>query len=653
MKANGSSITYVQEDGSNAINCWQKVNGFWYFFGADGQALRDGIQKVAGGFYLFDAVGRMQSAYTGFLAEEGKTYYYSLATGKTVRWSQKIDGSWYYFNGNHQMHTGWLTWNADKSKSYFASNGKALTGLQKLGGATYYFDPATARSKRWSQRIDGSWYYFNGSYRMVTGWVTWNADKTKSYFSANGKALTGFQKLNGATYYFDPATGRSARWARAIDGRLYYFNSAGKMHTGWLTWNADKSKSYFGADGKAMTGWQELGGHTYYFNPSTARSAKWLQRINGADYYFDGNGRMVTGVVTWNADGSRSVFASDGKMVQQGWAKSSGATYYISPSTHRAVKWSQVIDGATYYFDSNCRMHTGWLQWNADKKWSYFYSNGKMATGTQTIDGRTYTFDANGKTSQSPRQTRQSLALAVDRASNAKSVTTFGGAKSSAVALHSIKNAVTSIQNSGCYVSFIMVDLTTGAGVAYDPNRTVYGASCVKGPYIASVCRSHPGSVNGSVSSLMNSTAVYSDNNTYQSLRSRFGSGCLSSFSSYSGAGLKDVSTWLDFTPKQLAKLWVGSYWYFFKDTNSKSSFCRNLFTHPNKSFIRPAVSSATYTKAGWGPFPKSGNIYNDAGIVMAGGRPYVVVIMSNGFFQDGKLRTLARAIDSYHASMF
>lgn len=64
-------------------------------------------------------------------------------------------------------------------------------------------------------------------------------------------------------------------------------------------------------------------------------------------------------------------------------------------------------------------------------------------------------------------------------------------------------------------------------------------------------------------------------------------------------------------------------------------------------------VSSTTYTKAGWGTFPKSGKIYNDAGIVMAGGRPYVVAIMSSGFFQDGKLRTLAKAIDAYHASMF
>ncbi|TJW11377.1 N-acetylmuramoyl-L-alanine amidase family protein [Parvibacter caecicola] len=582
----------------------------------------------------------------------GKRYYFQ-SDGTAAMWSHRIGGHWYYFDGRCQMQTGWLTWNDDGSKSYFGPDGRALTGLQRIGGSTYYFDPSTGRSKRWVVRLGSDTYYFDGAYRMHTGWLTWNDDGSKSYFGPDGRALTGLQRIGGSTYYFDRSTARSRKWVVYEGGDMYYFNGSGRMVTGWLTWNDDKSKSYFGADGKAVRGWQKLGGDTYYFSPSTARSVKWVQVISGSHYYFDGNGRMHTGWLKWNADASISVYASDGKMVQQGWAKSGGATYYISPTSHRAVKWSQVIDGATYYFDGNGRMHTGWLQWNADKKWSYFYSSGKMATGTKTIDGRTYTFDANGKTSQSPQQTRQSLALAVDRASNAKSVTTFGEAKSSAVALQSIKSAVTSIQNSGCYVSFIMIDLTTGAGVAYDPNRTIYGASCVKGPYVASICRSNPGSVSGSVTSLMNSTVVYSDNNTYQSLRSRFGSGCFSSFSSYSGANLRDKSAWPNFTPKELAKLWVGNYWYFFKETNSKSSFCRNLFTHPNKSFIHPVVSSTTYTKAGWGTFPKSGKIYNDAGIVMAGGRPYVVAIMSSGFFQDGKLRTLAKAIDAYHASMF
>ncbi len=174
------------------------------------------------------------------------------------------------------------------------------------------------------------------------------------------------------------------------------------MHTGWLTWNADKSKSYFDANGRALTGFQKLGGKTYYFDPKTARSVRWAQKINGAQYYFDGNYRMVTGVVTWNADKTKSVFGSDGKMVTSGWASAGKYKYYIDPKTQRAVKWQQKIGSNWYYFDSQCRMYTGWLKWNNVREWSYFYPDGIRAAGTRKIGGQTVTFDSNGRTKTEP-----------------------------------------------------------------------------------------------------------------------------------------------------------------------------------------------------------------------------------------------------------
>lgn len=47
-------------------------------------------------------------------------------------------------------------------------------------------------------------------------------------------------------------------------------------------------------------------------------------------------------------------------------------------------------------------MHTGWLKWNGVQKWSYFYSNGQQAFGTQIIGGYRYVFDSNGETSTKP-----------------------------------------------------------------------------------------------------------------------------------------------------------------------------------------------------------------------------------------------------------
>ena len=211
------------------------------------------------------------------------------------------------------MGRGWVTWNADGTKSYFGTNGTALTGLQKISGSTYYFDPNTCKSKKWEQKINGALYYFDGNNRMVTGWVTWNADGTRSYFGSDGRALSGFNKIGGYTYYFDPATYKAKKWEQRINGNLYYFNSSYQMHTGWLTWNIDSTKSYFDSSGKALTGWQTIGGKQYYFDPSTAKAARGIQTINGKKYAFGADSSLISGeysVFTAPAGFSLNTFAA-------------------------------------------------------------------------------------------------------------------------------------------------------------------------------------------------------------------------------------------------------------------------------------------------------------------------------------------------------
>ena len=203
----------------------------------------------------------------------GKTYYYG-ADGQPVKWSQKIGGSWYYFNGSGVMQTGWITWR-DGTKSFFDWDGRALSGWRSFSGVKYYFDPDTGISKRWSQRIDGKWYYFDGKSVMQKGWVTWS-DGTKSYFhpdsSGHAAALTGWRSFSGVKYYFDSSTGKSLRWGQKISGNFYYFNSSSQMHRGWLTWS-DGKKSYFNSNGCALAGWQSLAGKRDSFDPSTYKTS--------------------------------------------------------------------------------------------------------------------------------------------------------------------------------------------------------------------------------------------------------------------------------------------------------------------------------------------------------------------------------------------
>ena len=126
------------------------------------------------------------------------------------------------------------------------------------------------------------------------------------------------------------------------------------------------------------------------------RAVKWGLTLDGKQYYFNEDCTMVTGIVTWAKDGTKSFFGPDGVMTS-GWQTWRGKTYYIDPSTMRAVKWGHTIDGQFYYFDEDCSMYNrGWLRWNSDGTYSYFPSNGIRYTGSHWIDGIYYDFGSNG-----------------------------------------------------------------------------------------------------------------------------------------------------------------------------------------------------------------------------------------------------------------
>lgn len=142
---------------------------------------------------------------------DGKTYYYGDDC-RAVKWSQWIDGSWYYFNGACQMQTGWVKWAADGSWSYFDKKGQALRGWQKLGGAWYYLNPDTMKMATGWQKVGGSWYYLKSSGAMATGW----------------------QKLSGAWYYLKDSGAMATGWYK-VGNSWYYSNGSGVMQANrWI-----------------------------------------------------------------------------------------------------------------------------------------------------------------------------------------------------------------------------------------------------------------------------------------------------------------------------------------------------------------------------------------------------------------------------------
>ena len=79
-------------------------------------------------------------------------------------------------------------------------------------------------------------------------------------------------------------------------------------------------------------------------------------------------------------------------------------------------------------------------------------------------------------------------------------------------------SAIGNYTNSGTSVAFLMMDLTTGAGVSYNADSYFESASTIKGPYIAALNIYMPW-VLESWAGTMYETILNSTNETYAALR--------------------------------------------------------------------------------------------------------------------------------------
>ena len=285
------------------------------------------------------------------------------------------DGSIVYFKSDGSKAKGWL--NLSGSIYYFDTQGYALKGWQSLDGQRYWFDPATGKAAVWNRQIDGDWYYFDGAGRMVTGWVVGNNDGLRLYFDpSTGKRQSGWRDYAGSRYYLSPATGKSVQWNQKIGGDWYYFDGRGRMVTGLVRGGDDGLvRIYDKSTGVRLKGWVSLGGKRYYIDPATEKSVRWNQKIDGKWYYFNGNSEMVTGLVRGGDDGLVRIYDKSTGVRLKGWVSLGGKRYYIDPATEKSVRWNQKIDGKWYYFNGNSEMVTGMVTGNNDGLKLYFDPN--------------------------------------------------------------------------------------------------------------------------------------------------------------------------------------------------------------------------------------------------------------------------------------
>ena len=338
---------YFHEDGRQAKNEIVTINGDSYYFDKDngrrvtGHQALDNVNHKYFGFYYFDKDGKMVK--DDFITENGNLYYFD-ATGyqpDSVFVSDK-SGNWYYFD-NYKATKGFSAPFGFRTEFLDRSQADYKTSVQNLNGQQYYFDPKTGImvTNRYVSDDKGNWYYFG----------------------KDGKALHGFQTVDGSLHYFNDSGQQVKGDFLYYDNEIYYFDKDnGNLVTNQFV-NRDNSWYYFGADGKAVSGFQTINGQNLYFH----------------EYGVQAKGQLVT---------------IDGK------------TYYFDPNTgDKWVNRSLILNGTVYNFDSNGMATLKTAQTSnrnqfvqgSDQEWYYYDANCKKVTGFQTINKELYYFNDKGQ----------------------------------------------------------------------------------------------------------------------------------------------------------------------------------------------------------------------------------------------------------------
>lgn len=352
----------------------RKINGKYYLFNTKGVMLTGWIKRTEGWYYA-NSDG---SLVLGWKKSGGKWYYLDGNNSEHVglmveNKNMLINGKYYGFNANGAMLTGWFK--RTEGWYYANSNGALALGWKKSGGKWYYLDGNNSEhvglmAENKNMLINGKYYGFNSKGAMFTGWF----ERTEGWYYANsnGSLAMKWKKSGNKWYYLNPNDsehpGRMlSNITTEIDGLTYTFVSTGAMKTGWDKVDG-KTYYYDTYSGQLVSGWKKISGKWYYFAPDTKEMvSSGFRDIEGKTYYLNTNGIMAT---YWKQiDNQWYYFGGSGAM-QTGWKMIDGFWYYFylkddpNGGTYGAMACNTTIDGykilanGTYLSPDQTRMNS-------------------------------------------------------------------------------------------------------------------------------------------------------------------------------------------------------------------------------------------------------------------------------------------------------
>lgn len=370
---------------------WKLVDGEWYCFDSDGDAIED-----------------------TFCLSNGKEFYVG-EDGKLVRSSWvDVDGDWYYVNSGGEKVTNEWRYTApaededeDEEWYYLQASGKRTEGKkQVIGGETYFFDEDGKMLTGWIQESGDGWeeaedvnvsetdtyYCGEDGARLKGAWVKTygpgvdedeadDEDEKWFYIKSNGK----------------PATGKQS----SINGETYFFNNYGEMLTGWVAGSGSNYAEIWDEDGSGVAlSTAAAEGNDVYFcggeNDGHAKKNKWYKGLSSTDYenedsdddkfwyYIQKNGKVYIPV-----DGS------EGNLV-------SAQTYLLDDGLADLDKrfeadenyevMTKKVNGDTYLFNSDGQMVSGFVKMDGNMYYFGGENDGARKTGSFSVK------DENGET---------------------------------------------------------------------------------------------------------------------------------------------------------------------------------------------------------------------------------------------------------------
>ncbi|MDO4296617.1 MAG: hypothetical protein Q4D90_10730 [bacterium] len=330
----------------------------------------------------------------------GQNYYYLNHNG-VMATNTLVDGIYYVDSNGVMVRNSWQRiqdddWDGELSWYYFADSGKAVeSGWKTINGQRYFFDDYKMKTG-WMEYNDAT-YYFDDSGSMAEGWRylypsdedSWN-EEYWYYFANNGKmSASKEQKINGSYYLFDGQGRMLSGWANPSNFTCSYFDNLRDAQ------NID-SLRYYKESGAQASGWvytmtpDGFDEGWYYLRDGRAYSPNYrttkldntycVAKIDGKVYCFDNTGLMMTDLVE-TSDGRIFYFEEDGRM----------ATGDVT------------IDGEKFYMDTSGKLGSLGSAYTGVKN-GYLYENGVRVTADdgskyeiKTVEGKQYLVNENGK----------------------------------------------------------------------------------------------------------------------------------------------------------------------------------------------------------------------------------------------------------------